>query len=492
MKESPARFYASAAVHELERRAIAAGDSGYALMQRAAAAAFAQLAWHWPRAQRIGVLCGPGNNGGDGYELARLARAAGCDAQLWQVGKPGEREESVQARKAWRVTGGAVTEYRAQTLEGFDVLVDGIFGTGLARAPGGAAQAAIAAINAGRSAGAGVLALDVPSGLDADRGSAPGEVVTADVTASFIAAKAGLYTGFGPDHAGQVVLDDLHAPPATYDGVPVLAGALDASTLKAALPRRARSAHKGDHGHVLLIGGDEGMGGALLLAARAAQRAGAGLLSLVTRKAYAAAITAAQPELMCHGLEEPRQLRGLLDRAGVIALGPGLGRGEWGREIFAHALSARQPMVIDADGLNWLAENPAHRANWVLTPHPGEAARLLGCSTIEIQNDRFKAAHDLREKFGGVVVLKGAGTLVQGAATGLCAHGNPGMAVGGMGDVLCGLIAGLIAQGLAPEDAAQAGVAAHALAGDAAVRRRGERGLTPSDLIEGLRAQLNP
>ena len=483
-----ARFYASAAVRELEQRAMAGGIGGYVLMQRAAAAAWRELLWRWPRAQRIAVVCGPGNNGGDGYGLARLARQAGLEVSVFQAGKPGEREEAQAARRDWR---GTVAEYKAQALSGFDVIVDAIFGIGLARAPSGAAQAAIAAINAARAAGAGVLALDVPSGLDADRGAAPGEAVCADLTVSFIAAKPGLHTGVGPDYAGRVVHDDLQLPAAVFDGVSPVADSLDAATIKAALPRRKRSAHKGDCGHVLLIGGDEGMGGALLLAARAAQRAGAGLVSLVTRASYAAAMTAAQPELMCHGVETPRELRGLLERASVIALGPGLGRGKWGGEIFAHALSAKQPMVVDADGLNWLAENPAQREHWVLTPHPGEAARLLGRSTQEIQGDRFGAAAELRKRYGGVAVLKGAGTLVQGARTGLCALGNPGMAVGGMGDVLCGLIAGLMAQGLSPEDAARAGVAAHALAGDDCARK-GERGLTPGDLVEGLRAQLNP
>jgi ADP-dependent NAD(P)H-hydrate dehydratase / NAD(P)H-hydrate epimerase len=175
----------------------------------------------------------------------------------------------------------------------------------------------------------------------------------------------------------------------------------------------------------------------------------------------------------------------------VIAVGPGLGRGDWGAGLWAQALTAPQPLVVDADGLNWLAENPARRDDWVLTPHPGEAARLLGLRNAEVQRDRATAARQLRERYGGICVLKGAGTLVQGAGLALCPHGNPGMASGGMGDVLCGLIAGLLAQGLGPEVAAQTAVAAHALAGDAAAQR-GERGLIPSDLLAALPPFLNP
>jgi hydroxyethylthiazole kinase-like uncharacterized protein yjeF len=194
---------------------------------------------------------------------------------------------------------------------------------------------------------------------------------------------------------------------------------------------------------------------------------------------------------MCHGIEEPRALRALLERASVVALGPGLGRGEWGRALWSQALEAPQPLVVDADGLNWLAENPQRREDWVLTPHPGEAARLLGTTATAVQADRVAAARELQRRYGGVVVLKGAGTLVQGRALALCPYGNPGMAVGGMGDVLTGLIAALLAQGLGVEAAARAGVLAHALAGDRAAAR-GERGLVPGDLLDELRPLLNP
>lgn len=491
MRVDPRQFYAAGQVRELDRRAIAGGIAGAELLRRAAAAAWRELLRRWPRAQRIAVLCGPGSNGGDGYELARLARRAGCDVELWRVGEPARRGDAVAARKAWLADGGGERGYRNEPIADADVIVDAIFGIGLARPPEGAAQAAILAIDASRGRRTGVLAVDVPSGLDADRGAAPGDAVRADVTVTFIGAKVGLYTGLGPVHAGYVVLDDLGIPAATYDGVAPAAASLDAGLLREWLPRRVRTAHKGHMGHVLLVGGEHGTAGAILLAARAALRAGAGLVSVATRAEHAAALTAAQPEIMCHALEEPRKLRALFERATVVGVGPGLGRSAWSGEVWAQALTAPQPLVVDADALNWLAENPARRDDWVLTPHPGEAARLLQASNAAVQQDRLAAAVRLRERYGGVCVLKGAGTLVQGAALGLCPRGNPGMASGGMGDVLCGLIAGLLAQGLGPENAARAGVAAHALAADRAAAV-GERGLIPGDVLAALRPLLNP
>jgi ADP-dependent NAD(P)H-hydrate dehydratase / NAD(P)H-hydrate epimerase len=491
MSVTPLQFYAAAQLREIDRRAIAGGIPGGELMRRAAAAAWRELARRWPKARRIAVLCGPGNNGGDGYELARLAHAGGCEVRAWQVGAAPAAGDAGAARAAWLREAGAAPAFAAGALAGFDVVVDGIFGIGLARAPAGAAQAAILEIAAARDAGAGVLALDVPSGLDADRGVAPGDAVHADLTVTFIGLKPGLYTGRGPDLAGAVVLDDLGVPAAARESVAGAALALTPELLATALPRRARSAHKGDMGHVLVVGGDEGMMGAALMAGRAALRAGAGWVSVATRPAHAAAITAAQPELMCHGIEEPRALRRLLERATVLAVGPGLGRGEWGRALFAESMAAPQPQVLDADALNWLADEPARRGDWVLTPHPGEAARLLGIPTAQVQADRFAAVRALRERYGGIVVLKGAGTLVLGEAAALCPYGNPGMASGGMGDVLTGLVAGLLAQGLGGEQAARAGVLAHALAGDHAAAA-GERGTLPGDVLVALRAFLNP
>ncbi|HVT35031.1 MAG TPA: NAD(P)H-hydrate dehydratase, partial [Nevskiaceae bacterium] len=315
--------------------------------------------------------------------------------------------------------------------------------------------------------------------------------VRADVTVSMLGRKPGLHTGAGPDHAGEVVLALLELPEEIYDGVAPAAHLLRDTDLSGWLPRRARNSHKGTYGTVLVVGGDHGMMGAALLAARAALRAGAGLVSVATRPEHAAAMTAAQPELMCRGVNSGRELAPLLREASAVVVGPGLGQDTWGRGLLARTLDSSLPLVVDADGLNLLSGEPDRRDGWILTPHPGEAARLLGgMRSADVQDDRLSAVRNLREKYGGVAVLKGAGTLVQGSQLMLCPYGNPGMAGGGMGDVLGGVIAALLAQGLTLETAANAGVLAHALAGDRAAYG-GERGMLAEDLLAELRVAVN-
>lgn len=262
--------------------------------------------------------------------------------------------------------------------------------------------------------------------------------------------------------------------------------------VKVQLPPRLPDSHKGQHGHVLLIGGNHGMAGAILMAARAALRSGAGLVSVATRAEHAVALSMAQAEIMGHAVEGRTQLAALIARANVIAIGPGLGQDAWAQDMLGAVLQSKLSQVWDADALNLLAAEPTHSDRWILTPHPGEAARLLGVRTAEIQQDRLNAAQRLQARYGGVIVLKGAGTVVQGLATEICPEGNPGMAVGGMGDVLTGVIAALVAQGLSLEAAAQLGVHVHARAGDAAAANGGERGLLPEDVIAQLRSQVNP
>lgn len=262
--------------------------------------------------------------------------------------------------------------------------------------------------------------------------------------------------------------------------------------LRAWLPPRARASHKGDYGHVLVVGGDHGMVGAVRLAGEAAARTGSGLVSIATRAAHAAVSAAVRPELMCHGVECARDLRVLLQRASVVAIGPGLGQSAWAHDMLAAVLQMRLPRVVDADALNLLAQESMQCDHWVLTPHPGEAARLLDMTTKQVQADRLQAAQALQQRYGGVCVLKGAGTLVcTSESISICEVGNPGMASGGMGDVLTGIIAGLLAQGLSLVDAACAGVYIHAKAGDRAAQE-GERGLLASDVMPHLRKLVNP
>lgn len=497
-------LYGAAETRELDRRAIEIyGIPGYTLMQRAAAAAWRALRRRWPQARRIVVIVGSGNNGGDGYEIARLALADGCEVQVWSLGSA-TRGDAATARSAWQDAGGEMRgnvrdwhDAAADSFDEVDLIVDAIYGTGLSRAPEAAGRHAIEAINDAHTCGVGVLAVDLPSGLLADTGATPGVAVQADLTITFIGNKLGLYTGRGPECAGRIAFDTLDVSPDVYRNLPTQARRLDASDLRRALPPRPRAAHKGNHGHVLMVGGNHGMMGAALLAARAALRAGAGLVSVATRAQHAFALTAVQAEVMAHGVESIEDLQPLLARADVVAIGPGLGQGEWGRALWS-ALREHPRLVVDADALNLLAQSrsqsssPQRRDDWILTPHPGEAARLLGRSVGAVQANRPQALHDLRAHYGGVPLLKGAGTLVwQDGAMAVCPYGNPGMGSGGMGDVLTGVIAALWAQGLSAADAAAMGVLAHARAGDLAAEQ-GERGLLPSDLLPTLRDVVNP
>jgi NAD(P)H-hydrate epimerase len=296
---------------------------------------------------------------------------------------------------------------------------------------------------------------------------------------TFIGAKRGLFTGDGPDHTGVVEFDELALPQRVYDRVPVNAQLIDRACAAALAPRRRPGAHKGDCGHVLVLGGDVGMAGATRLAGEAAARSGAGLVSLGTRAQHAGALAAECPVLMAHGLEDTAGLRQLLTRATVLVAGPGLGRADWGQRLCAAALDVPLPRVVDADALWHLAAEPRRYDSWVLTPHPGEAARLLDSDTGAVQADRFAAAQAIAERYGGVCVLKGAGTLVAAAKqpTLLCDRGSPLLASGGTGDVLAGMIAALVAQGLTPRDAATLGVWVHAVAGEC---------MTPGDLAMDL------
>ncbi len=490
MSQLDSRLYVAAQVRELDRRAIEGhGIAGYVLMQRAAAACWSILRARFGCPQRITVVCGGGNNGGDGYEIARLARAAGCDVRVVRVGDAPLHGDAQRAAAAWPDDGGR-TEPFAQTLPVSDCVVDAVFGTGLSRAPTDSTERAIAAINAARHAGAAVLAVDVPSGLDASTGATPGICVEADLTVSFIGNKLGLWTGRGPAVAGERCFDDLQVPADVHDGMAPVAQLQQATELFS-LGRRARDAHKGVSGHVLIIGGNSGMAGAALLAGRAALRAGAGLVSIATRPEHAAALTAAQPELMVHGIAEPSALDPLLQRASVVALGPGLGQDAWARAVYAHVVAGMHPLVVDADALNLLARLPRHCEDWVLTPHPGEAARLLQCSVADVQRDRVASVQALRQRYGGTVLLKGAGSLVSDDCPVVCPYGNPGMAVAGMGDTLTGIVAALRAQGRDASAAARLGMLVHARAGDLAAAD-GERGLLPTDLLPAIRTLVNP
>lgn len=489
MATLPERLYSAAQVRELEQFAIRQqGVAEALLMQRAGRAAWEVLCRHWPGARQIQVLAGGGNNAGDGYVLAQCAREAGCHATVLNVADVSKLKHAAAAvRQAYLDKGGAEQPFTGQLPADADILVDALLGTGLDRPLAGAMLSAVEAVNRSSSP---VFSLDIPSGLHADTGAIMGAAVTADITVTFVALKTGLLTGAGPNCCGELLFAGLEVPDECYAQVPARARRLSAD--EAHLPKRARDAHKGAFGHLLVIGGDHGMGGAVRLAAEAALRSGAGLVSVATRAEHLPGLMAGLPEAMVHGVETGHQLDALMQRASVIAIGPGLGQDSWGRALLEKALTARSPLVVDADALNLLAANPRRRDNWILTPHPGEAGRMLQQSATQVQADRFAALELLVERYGGSVVLKGAGSLVgsAGELPAVCAHGNPGMAAPGMGDALTGVIAALMAQGLAPFRAACAGVYLHATAGDRAALR-GERGMLARDLIDELRGLVN-
>lgn len=471
----------------LEREAFDALQvSGTDLMRRAASATLNSLRRHWPETRHVRIYCGPGNNGGDGFLLGVLARKAGLNVDIVALGDA-SHGDAATARADWITAGGTVRQWdEGMDLSPVDVQVDALYGIGLNRAPAPDVAALIERIN---HAGAPVLALDVPSGLNADNGRCPGAAINADVTVTFIANKRGLHTGQAADHVGLLELATLGVSDSAYDTT-----APDAQLLVVdALPRRARYANKGNNGHVLVVGGDHGTAGAVRMTGEAALRTGAGLVSVATRAGNITALNAARPELMAHEVDGPQALQSVLERASVLAVGPGLGKAAWGHALWLTALDANMPLVLDADGLNLLARDPREfSAPTVLTPHPGEAGRLLGVETKEIEQDRFTAAREIARRYQAVVVLKGSGTLIADplGRLGVCPWGNPGMASGGMGDLLTGVIAALLAQGCDAWQAAGLGVALHARAGDAAARH-GERGLLATDLLRPLQALVN-
>ena len=484
------RLYTAAQVRALDREAIMSlGISGHVLMQRAAAAAWRVLRARWPLARRLVVVCGSGNNGGDGYLLAAIAREARIDARVIAPVAPRNAGDAVRARLEWLAMGGAILDADAGFPDA-DVCVDALFGTGLTRPVEGTSRALIDALNA---SGRPILALDVPSGIDSDTGNVHGVAVQAAATVTFVAHKRGLFTGPALNHRGEMTLDTLGLPDTLYKNSHPDARLLGMRRMATWLPPRRRDAHKGDFGHVLAIGGDHGMGGAIRLCAEGALRTGAGLVSVATRAENVVALNAARPELMAHGVKDTGALLTLLQRASVIALGPGLGQGDWGRALCQAALAAGKPLVLDADGLNLIARKAVQLpVQSVLTPHPGEAARLLGSDAATIARDRFAAARELARQYRAVVVLKGAGTVIahpEGEAA-VCPWGNPGMSSGGMGDVLTGVIASLLGQGLNAWRAARLGVALHARAADAAAES-GEAGLIASDLFAPLHTLRN-
>lgn len=487
----PTEIYAVADVRKIDQVAINdAGISGYALMTRAAQAALDAARAEFPDAKRWQIICGSGNNGGDGYVLARLAALQGIGVSVLTLADPETLSgDAATACVDFAAEGGVLANFDGTLDDEAELLVDALLGSGIERDVAGQYAAVVAAMNAHPAP---VLALDLSSGLNADSGAVMGCAVRANLTVTFVALKGGLFLDAGPEHTGHLRFAGLDIPDECYAGKFAKMRRIGSDLVRSALSPRKRNSHKGDFGHVLVVGGGPGMPGAARLCGEAALRSGAGLVSIATHPSHAAMIAANRPELMCLGVDKAIDLEPMLERATVIALGPGLGTDDWSQALFDAVLQSELPLVIDADALTLLAATDAHRNDWVLTPHPGEAASLLDTTSSDIQADRSGALAKLRQKYGGTVVLKGSGSLVSSheGPDWLCTAGNPGMASPGMGDVLTGIVAALRAQGLAPEQAALVAVEIHAQAGDAAAVA-GQRGLLASDLLQEIRVWVN-
>lgn len=484
----PLALYRAAQVRELDARLIAAGTPGRELMQRAAHALWRTLRRRWPQAGELTVLAGRGNNAGDGYLVAELAQRAGWRARVLAVGDPAQLGGDAASACAAAHAAGVHIEPWSECAPLRGVLVDALLGTGLS---GEVREPYAQAIRLANASGLPVLAVDLPSGLCADTGRVLGVAIQAELTVTLLGLKLGLFCLDGPDRCGELAFDDLRADPALLAQLPATALRLDGASVPR-LASRPRNAHKGQFGHVLLVGGDLGYGGAALLAAESCLRSGAGLVSLATRAEHVPALLTRRPEVMARGVRSSFELQDLLGQADVLVLGPGCGQGPWGRALLAGLGAQDKPQVWDADALNLLAAGqltpPA--GNWLVTPHPGEAARLLGCSTAEVQADRPAAARQLAQRLNAVVLLKGLGSLVATPAGELylCDRGHPAMAGAGLGDVLAGLLGALLAQGLDVTAAARLGVWLHAAAGERL--GRAGRGLAAADLIETIRELL--
>jgi len=486
----------------LERASAAAGVSTPSLMERAGAALAQEAMRLAGPGGRVLVLCGRGNNGGDGLVAARWLRAMGLPVSCELL--PGEvARMPSEARGALEAAGFSPAPIaESLAVERGDVVIDALFGTGLSRAPAGDAASAIHRIARWRALGAKVLAADLPSGLRSDTGQPFAPCVKADVTVTFGEMKVGLALEPGASLAGEVKVADIGIPEeAMRQASPPWAHLLEEADAVSRIPIREADSHKGTYGHVLVVAGSAGKTGAAALSGMGALRAGAGLSTVAARPDALPVIQAHAPELMGFPLAggfalELADLEALLEAAQgkqALAIGPGIPRGpETGALLGALAERLEIPMVLDADALNAIAADKSllarAKAPLVATPHPGEMGRLLGATPAEVLGDRIGAARAVAAERRMVVVLKGAHTVVAGVDGTAYVNptGNPGMATGGAGDVLTGICAGLLAQGLSPLDAALVAVYAHGLAGDLAARRRGQLGLVASDLLDGI------
>lgn len=476
--------------HEAKAAALA-GVSMFTLMERAGHAVFSQCIEHVPNAQRYFILVGYGNNAGDGYIVASLAKQAGKEVVVL-AGDTDRRltGDALTAQQRWQALGGEVESYTQGRLNNADIIIDGLLGTGINSQVRGPFLTMIEDANAQPST---IVAIDLPSGIDADTGLPLGIAIQADITVTFVGIKQGLVTGAGRSAAGKLVFNDLGIAEPFAKLANASATLINITSFKP-LAARSRNSHKGNHGKLLCVGGNQGTSGAIRLSSEAALRTGAAMVRVYTHQSSVHVVSSGRPELMvsCDSLSAA------LDWANCVIIGPGLGQDSWAQiafeQVMQYCLANNLPLVIDADGLNLLAKHTLEYRlkNCIITPHAGEASRLMQVSIAEIEANRFHSATALAKRYTSTCVLKGAGSLIaNGQQTWLCENGNPALAVGGSGDVLTGIIGALLAQGLAADQAACYAVTLHAKAADILAEREGERGMLPSDLFAIVRQLIN-
>jgi len=488
-------LYRAKQVRALDQAAIDAGGvTGNELMRRAGTCIWEFVLAHWPQSRSISVCCGGGNNGGDGWIVATLAHMAGWEVQVIASKDPGLlKGEAAAAFEAWSAQAPSSDWILAENVDSLsgELVVDALLGTGYQGALDQTLAGLIERINAHNGP---VVAVDVPSGLLADTGVAPDVCVEATFTLSFVAQKRGLFTGQAGRFTGQLVFCDLGVADTIKDLVAPDAHLMSTKALLS-IPKRRADQHKGQSGRLAVIGGAQGMLGAPILAGLAALHAGAGLVSVMGQDGIGLGALACSPALMSAVLTNDAVLEAQLDGYDVFAMGPGLGQSEWALGLMAQAVALDGRWVMDADALHWISSHwqasMSHDSEYIFTPHPGEAAQLLGVEIQDVGEDRFAAAREIAKRFGAIVVLKGFGTLVAhpDSRVWVCPYGTPAMASAGMGDALTGVIASLWGQGLDAFSAAVTGVAVHALAGEAAAK--GRRQITAPELIDSISHVMN-
>ena len=497
------KLYTASETRKIDNLAIKEkGISGYSLMQMAAEFTLDVILREFSPVEELIIFCSKGKNSGDGFLLGSFAKEFGLEVTIVMSNTSnvikGVSRKAFEEMKDAKVKIISTKSVEKLKVSNKAVIVDALIGTGLKGNLRKNIKESILALNK-LGVKLPVLSLDIPSGVNPDTGDADDIAVYADITATFVAQKRGCFTSVGKKFSGEIIYSDLEIPKNLFSKITSTSYVVDYEDSISKVVYREQDAHKGHFGNVVIVGGDRGLGGAGLLSSRAAVYSGAGLTSLVTRPEHVSASLVSCPEVMVKGVDSGQDLEEHLVKPDVIAIGPGLGQSAWSEQmiqrVFWEAEKRDVSVIMDADALNLLTKlklssNLPKRL--ILTPHPGEAARLLNTSVAVIESNRFSAAAKIQKKFNATVVLKGSGTVIchKSGGTqkwGICDSGNPGMATGGMGDVLTGIIAGLLAQGLTLKEAAEAGVDLHAKAADQASLEFGEAGLTPSDVINELK-----